>query len=384
MTRFAFVTWDGGGNTPPATGIAQELKQRGHKVVFVGYAAQRKRFEKQGLAFKTLRRSGSFDIYQAREPAERIAGLMASVWACPEHLGDIPDALEETSADTCIIDFMMQGALAAVPGLSLPVAVLAHSSIAGLIPPPASPMGAARLAATNRLREEAGLSALARLNDGWAGYPTVVTTIPELDPAAADADSSVRYVGPIFERFPTMDWDSPWEAGDDRPLVLVSFTTTGLWDQCGRIRNTLDALRDESVRVLVTAAHLEDIGVIPANAVIRSFVSHAAVLPSAAVTVTHAGHGTVSASLAHGVPIVALPNAAADQPFLASRLQQLDAGLALEGESEPDVIRSAVRAVMTQPVYAAAAKRLAIVIQDAPGVSGAATELERLALETSV
>jgi MGT family glycosyltransferase len=190
-------------------------------------------------------------------------------------------------------------------------------------------------------------------------------------------------VGPIFERFPNVHWDFPWEADDDRPLVLVSFSTTGLWDQRGRIRNTLDALCDDSVRVLVTAAHLEDIGVMPANAVIRSFVPHEAALPSAAVTVTHGGHGTVSASLAHGVPIVALPNAAADQPFLAARLQQLDAGIALDGESAPDVIRLAVRAVMTQPLYAAAAKRLAIAIQDAPGVSGAATEIERLALATS-
>ena len=40
MTRFAFVTWDGGGNVPPAVGIAQELVLRGHEVVFLGYEVQ--------------------------------------------------------------------------------------------------------------------------------------------------------------------------------------------------------------------------------------------------------------------------------------------------------------------------------------------------------
>jgi UDP:flavonoid glycosyltransferase YjiC (YdhE family) len=120
--------------------------------------------------------------------------------------------------------------------------------------------------------------------------------------------------------------------------------------------------------------------VIPVNAAIRPFVPHAAVLPSAVVTVTHAGHGTVSASLAYGVPIVALPNPVADQPFLAATLQRLGAGLALDGESEPDAIRSAVAAVLTHPSYAAAAKTLAAAIHAAPGVNGAATELERLAL----
>jgi MGT family glycosyltransferase len=378
MTRYAFVTWDGGGNTPPAVGIAQELVLRGHDVVFVGYEVQRKRFEAQGLAFTALRRSGSFDIYSAREPAERIAGLMANVWACPEHLDDIPDAVADNSADVLVVDFSMQGALAAIPRLSTPVAILAHSSVTGLTPPPDVPMGTARLAATNRLREQAGLSTLIRLNDGWAGYPTLVTTIPELDPASVGADSSVRYVGPVFERFPAQSWDLPWESDDERPLALVSFTTTRLWDQNSRIHNTLEALSGEPVRVLVCTAQSENLASVPANAVIQRFVPHTLVMPSVAVTITHAGHGTVAASLAYGVPLVALPNPVADQPFLAATLQRLGAGLALDGESEPAAIRVAVRAVVAQPSYAAAAKTLATAIRVAPGVNGAATELERL------
>jgi MGT family glycosyltransferase len=379
MTRFAFVTWDGGGNAPPAIGIAQELTRRGHDVVFVGYETQRKRFEAQGLAFNALRRSGSFDIYRTGQPAERIA-FIANVWACPAHLDDVPDAVAGSSADVLIVDFMMQGALAAIPRLSIPVAVLAHSSIAGLIPPPDSPMGAARLAATNQLRERAGLSTLTRLNGGWAGYLTLVTTIPELDPAAAGADASVHYVGPVFECFPARGWDSPWESDDDRPLALVSFTTTGLWDQSSRIRNTLEALSGEPVRVLVCTAQPEDFTPAPANAAIRRFVPHELVLPSAAVTITHAGHGTVAASLAHGVPIVALPNPSADQPFLAAMIQGLGAGLALDGEAGPDAIRAAVQDVIRQPSYAAAAGNLAVAIHGAPGAVGVAVQLEGLAL----
>jgi UDP:flavonoid glycosyltransferase YjiC (YdhE family) len=134
------------------------------------------------------------------------------------------------------------------------------------------------------------------------------------------------------------------------------------------------------VRVLVSASQSMDLGPIPGNAAIRRFVPHHRVLDGAALTVTHAGHGTVAASLAHGVPLVALPNPAADQPFLAARVDQLGAGLALDGESGPKAIRVAVREVMTQPSYAAAAARLAIAIQAAPGVGGAVAELERLAM----
>jgi MGT family glycosyltransferase len=221
------------------------------------------------------------------------------------------------------------------------------------------------------------------LNEAWSGYPTLVTTIAALDPAAVGADSSVHYLGPIFESLPDERWESPWAADDDRPLVLVSFTTTGLWDQGGRIRNTLGALAGEPVRVLVSASQEMDLGPIPDNAAVRRFVPHQKVLPFAVATVTHAGHGTVAASLAHGVPLVALPNPVADQPFLAAMVQQLGAGLALDGESGPAAIRMAVQEVMRQPSYAAAAARLAVAIHAAPGVAGAAVELERLALTRS-
>ena len=383
MTRFGFVTWDGGGNVPPAVGIAQGLAARGHEVVFIGYEVQRASFAARRLPFFALPRTGGFDIYAAADPGQRIAGLMANVWASPEHLDDIPAAVADTSSDVLVVDFSMQGALAAAARCGAPAAVLAHSAITGLTPGPETPMGAARLNATNRLREEARLPQIAGLADAWLGYTTLVTTIPELDPAALVADGSVHYLGPIFEALGDEPWESPWPPGDDRPLVLVSFSTTGLWDQSGRIRNTLEALAGEPVRVLVSAAQAMDLGPIPDNAAIRPFVPHHKVLEAAVLTVTHAGHGTVAASLAHGVPIVALPNQAADQPFLAARIQQLGAGLALDGESGPARIREAARDVMAERSYAAAAGRLALAIRAAPGVEGAVFELERLAAVAS-
>ena len=38
MAEILFVTWDGGGNVPPALGIAAELQRRGHEVRFLGHA----------------------------------------------------------------------------------------------------------------------------------------------------------------------------------------------------------------------------------------------------------------------------------------------------------------------------------------------------------
>lgn len=375
MARIAFVTWDGGGNVGPAIGLAQALKARGHQCRFFGYQTQRKRFGAQGLAFSVLEGSGAFDVHSAKAET-RLPGLLRRVWACPEHLADIPAALAEHPADLLVVDFLMQGAMAAGERTDIPVAVLAHSALGGLVPPPDSRIGAPRLAAANDLRKSVGLAPMSRLNDAWGDFLTLVTTIPDLDPVARDAGPRVRYVGPIVEQFPRATWEPPWAPGDGRPLVLVSFSTTGFWDQSTRIHNTIAALAEEPVRVLVSAPEDAAPETLPSNTVVRSFVPHALVLPQAALTITHCGHGTVTASLAHGVPLLGMPNQAADQPFLARRIQDLGAGLALAGDDSGE-IRSVARKILTQPSYAAAARRLGAAVKALPGAGGAALELER-------
>jgi MGT family glycosyltransferase len=377
MPRIAFLTWAGGGNVPPAVGLARALAARGHRVEVWGYEAQRAAIEGRGLAFAALARSGAFDVRDP--PAEgRVAALMRYVAACPEHLDDVPELVARRAPDALVVDCMMSGAIAARTRVSATMIVLVHSAVAGLIPPPASPVGTVWLPAANAVRASAGLAPLARLEQAWAELPSLVTTIPELDPAAAAGGALARYVGPIAEPVSGPAWDSPWDAADDRPLVLVSFSTTGFWDQAGRARNTLAALAEEPVRVLVMGVDRAALGPLPANAVARDFVPHALVTPLAAVTVSHCGHGTVAASLAAGVPVVGLPNLAADQPFLARRLAELGAGIALDGDAAPDRIRAAVRAAITEPAYRATARRLAAAIAASPGAAGAASEIERL------
>src|SRR3981081_4378865 len=102
MRRFTFVTWDGGGNLSPAVGIAQELIARGNEVRFLGYVPQRTAIEGRGLTFTALARSGNFDLYAERAPEQRLPAIIRNVWASPEHLDDIPDALAAQPADVLI------------------------------------------------------------------------------------------------------------------------------------------------------------------------------------------------------------------------------------------------------------------------------------------
>ncbi|WP_405848651.1 glycosyltransferase [Streptomyces sp. NBC_01518] len=132
--------------------------------------------------------------------------------------------------------------------------------------------------------------------------------------------------------------------------------------------------------MLLTTVGRRQPGAGKGDAVLALFVSHADVLPHTSVTVTHAGHGTVIASLAHGVPLVALPNPAADQPALAEQIERRGVGIALAGDTAtPDHIAAAVHALISDDSYARNARRLAHAISALPGPHGAAAVLERIA-----
>ena len=59
MSKILFVTWPGGGNQPPAIGLAQQLHRDGHETVFAGYIDQASRFTLLDLEFAQLTRSGT-------------------------------------------------------------------------------------------------------------------------------------------------------------------------------------------------------------------------------------------------------------------------------------------------------------------------------------
>src|SRR5207247_1946897 len=129
-------------------------------------------------------------------------------------------------------------------------------------------------------------------------------SIRELDPLAKEMPPAFDYLGPIFERVPRSGWRAPWPVDDERPLVLVSFSTMPTQDlQGSRIRRTLGGLAGKPYRVLVTSSGTDVSGIeVPENVTITRSVPHGEVLPSVAACVTHAGHGTIAACLAHGVP----------------------------------------------------------------------------------
>lgn len=381
MSRFLFVTWNGAGNQSPTIGFAQALQDRGHEVVSAGFESQRAHFQERGVPFALLEASDK----AAREAMAELdipRYMKSAVMLGAQQLHEIPQLFTQEHADALVVDCMMFGALAASELRGLPSAVFVHSAPGALFGFDGA-FGNQFLPELNALRAASGLPSVDRTWHAWRGMPVITNSIPQIDPLADKAAPEFHYVGPIFERSRPPTWRPPWDHDDERPLVLVSFSTSAAGQgQRSKLERTLIGLAAVPCRILATfsQADVADLNV-PDNAILMPHVPHAEVLPQASVTVTHAGHGTTIAALTYGVPLVCLPQPLRppDQAPLARQVEAIGAGRALDGdEATPEEIAEAVLDILSTPSYRARAGELADSIRTMPGAAGAATIAEGL------
>ena len=95
----------------------------------------------------------------------------------------------------------------------------------------------------------------------------------------------------------------------------------------------------------------------PANVIVTAHAPHSQVFPHAALVITHCGHASTLRPLMAGLPLVCLP-LGRDQPDNAARVTERGAGVRVSAEASADDIAKAIRTVLSEPGYRAAAKAL--------------------------
>ncbi len=105
------------------------------------------------------------------------------------------------------------------------------------------------------------------------------------------------------------------------------------------------------MNVVATLGGELDVGPVPANVSVHRFIPQAELLPHCDAVIAHGGAGTTLGALAHGLPLILLPQGG-DQHYNAERAAR--AGAALVGTLdvtrllEDDVLRAAAQRVAAE------------------------------------
>jgi MGT family glycosyltransferase len=312
--RILAVTFDGAGNLPPERSLFRALMARGHSVTVLAHDTQRTAIEADGAAFLPFAHAPQRSAIAPTSVAEELIVLFEHV-IFSEAIGrDAADAINAHRPDALLMDYFLVCALLAGRASRLPMVPLCHTVYVRerLFGAPY----AQRMERLHRFAASLGGSVAASFDALIAETPcALVFSYLDLNPAIADLPPSLLHVGPLRQapagialrerRYP------------DRPLVLASLSTS-FQDQLRVLRTIATALGELPVEGVMTtgpAIAPQDICA-PENVEVIAFAPHEAILPTANLLITHAGHGTVMAGMEFGVPMLCLPMGR-DQPLVA-------------------------------------------------------------------
>ena len=353
MSTILFVTWDGGGNVPPATAMARELVARGHQVRFLGHASQEAALTAAGFELVRPTRARDFSSLESNSPV--------AMMACFGDAGMGSDLLAEVArrpVDLVVIDCLMFGALHAARTAGLRFAVLEHlydgfyrRGILG------GPMGL-----NLRLRRLAPARALG------AAAAHLLTTLPELDPV--DPRPGLHQVGPVVDVAPRTAED---------PTVLVSLSTFRFARMTECLQRILDATAELDARVVVTTGPAIDPDSLRVSrrVEVHRFVPHVELFPQTTLFVGHGGHGSTMQALAHDVPVALMPmDRMTDQPVVARSVAESGAGGMLKKGAPATAFAPVLAELLVGTGPRQAAARLGSAIRAMPGAKLGADAIE--------
>jgi MGT family glycosyltransferase len=409
--------WEGGGNVPPELGVGRRLVSEGHEVHVLGDPTIGTAATGAGCSFSPWRLAphrtaldpaqDPIKDWETKNPLVMLSRARDRFIAGPAaaFAADTSAAIAAFRPDVVVADAFLFGSIIAAQSASLPVALLLPNI--WMLPTRGTPaigpgfalaktaLGRTRdsalltvvnrvlakgLPAVNAARQDNALEPLTSFyNQALEADRIFVLTSPAFDYAAPSVPINVSYVGPILDDPDWVEpWESPWPADDERPLVLVGFSST-YQNQGPVLRRVIEALSALPLRAVLTVGQMLDPSEVAAtdNVAVVGSASHTQILATAALAVTHCGHGTVMKALAAGVPMVCIPMGR-DQNDTAARLVHHGVGVRLAPRASASRIATAVRRVLDDDRYRTSATRLAAAIADGQGTSDVVVELEKL------
>jgi zeaxanthin glucosyltransferase len=411
MAHFGLICPPTASHVTGLTTIGRTLCERGHRATVFNILDVESLALAEGVGFQPL---GVHDHPRGsvRRYAEQLAaaspltamkrGLEIAVAEIEMLLRDAPEALRSGGVDALLVDQGEAAGSTLAEALGIPFFTICNATAAEFEPsvPPtftAWPYSTNRLSKwrnhavhslielvltpltrrLNAFRKRKNLRPLSSLEQTFSPYAVISQQTPEFDFPRRSLPKHFHYVG-LLHRTGSAGVPFPFERLNRKPMVYCTFGTVlkGTREMFGMLAEACRDLDAQLVISLGGSGDSSDYSDLAGDAVVVNYAPQSAVLERTALTFCHSGNNTVLESLAHGVPVVAVP-ICNDQPSVAARLVRSGAGeMMRRRELTTASLRSVCGRVLTDHRYRERAHFIRCSIERAGGEKKAAEIIE--------
>jgi MGT family glycosyltransferase len=395
MSKIIYLTPPAHGHVNPTLPVVQQLIQRGEQILYYNTEEFRPQVERTGASFRAYPKSDltSAEISRLVQNGN-LANVTGLILRSTEQL--LPSLLAEFShekPDLVIFDSIaMWGKMAATQlGLRAAASIShfvldeKHMKLRDLLPMlwQVLPTVPGILTARRRLMRAYGntypsANPLFPMRD----HLNITFTTRELQPDTPIIDETFRFVGPSLNP-QTRSEDFPFDTLGGQDLVVYISLGTLHSTRPEFFRACFEAFADFPARFVLSVGkqtNIGDLGLTPANFIVRPSVPQLELLQHTDVFITHGGLNSIHEGLYYGVPLILIPQQF-EQLLNARCVAARGAGLILDSRLRhkpitPDALRQALQVILSESRYREAARELQSAVRATGGYQQAADEIQ--------
>jgi MGT family glycosyltransferase len=406
--HYLLASFGTSGNLNPLLTAGRRLRQNGHAVRVLADPGMRDEVAAADFEFLTWRRAPTGADADPSDFSDPVGWIRKAVVDPAFAYGiDMLDEIRRVPTDAVLCLDVLFGALFGAEASGIPYAILSpHISmrpipgippaVSGLKPPTTAEERAEVAVACDRYNDLLNMF-LPEFNEARArlGLPPLTQTLELFDRSdrvllaisqafdftADRLPENLRYVGSLLDEPSwSQPWTSPWTkpSDSDRPRALIA-CSTGAQGQTALVQRVVSAMAGVNIDAVATMGpnvKMSDLHA-PDNVRLVQSAPHSLVMKEVSLVVTQGGHGTVSRTLMHGLPMLVIPNGR-DQNDNAARVEAKGAGLQLPPTATEAEIAAAVTRLIDEPHFRAAARRLGAAMQDDGDAADLVDEMESI------
>lgn len=396
MTTVCMIGHPAPGHVNPTLPVVAELARRGEHVFYYATEPFKDKIEKTGASYRSL---GHHSLFERNLACGGILGGMAGLMESTEQL--LPDLITQLQHDAP--DYLLVEAHALWGNLLAQITGLPTITLCSMFAMNRNLIPVAQLARHLYQTTPAMLEGLVELNHyldtarrldhrygtrspgvlDFLGNPqklNIVFTAREFQVGAEAFDSSYKFVGPTSGiRMEGGDGASNFDCSVlHEPLIYIAMGTMynreiDLYKAC------LKAFAESPYQIVMAVGHrvaISELGEIPANFVVRSYLPQLEILQRAELFITHGGINSAHEAMLYGVPMVVLP-AAADHFIVAQQVEAVGAGIVLPRSlATEQSLRTCADRVLAGSACRQNSSRMGDALRAAGGASRAADEIQ--------